>query len=259
MDNSEDQVVEVTDPMVEGDTSDLITQTAPEDQAIMITGNEEISGDFDSSDIDFPRMGVAQSVGPLSEDWVKGDIVIDKDLKIGDIDNPIEFTILSCNKRYVEDLPYGGSEIPRTFNSKEEVYGVGGTVTWSDAPPTFKAVMDCLIAIKHNEKEWVPATDTMKGKFKKVKQSDETHPFIGSDGCYLFAMWRIKGASYKSAAKPINQAAKFFYRKSLMQGTFMLNTVLSTRKDGSTYASAITKKGNPNSEERIKFLKEFTL
>ena len=66
MQNSEEQVEEVIDQMVEGDTSDLITQTAPEDQAIMIQGNEEISGDFDASDIDYPSLGVAQSVGPLS-------------------------------------------------------------------------------------------------------------------------------------------------------------------------------------------------
>ena len=249
--------------LVDEDNADdevsLVVDEAPEAAEIMVTGNVDMEGDFDSSDIDFPKLQVAQAVGPLADEWKKGDIVIDGNFKIGDLKNPVSVTCLTTKKVYIEDLPYGGDEIPRTFKTKEEVFATGGTITWSDGPPTFKAVMDVLVCIQHPGKVWEQTGEAKgEGKWKDEKPTDESFPFDHETGYYLFAEWRIKGASYKSAAKKITQAAKFYYRKQLTQGTFKLSTQLQSRKDGGTYVVANMDKGSANEESFQTWLREFT-
>lgn len=242
------------------DEEALITSEAPESVEIMVTGNSDLQGDYDSNDIDFPKLGVAQAVGPLAEEWKKGDIVIDGDLKVGDLKNPVLIHIIKANKRYVEDLPYGGDEIPRTFNTKEEVFDAGGTITWGDGAPTFKAVMDCLVCIRASGEEWEQTGDT-KGDGKWITRKGDTEasfPFDHDGENFLFATWRIKGASYKTAAKKVTQAAKFYYRESLSQGNFVLTTELVGRRDGGSYVVASLAKGSQNPDELRSWFKEFT-
>lgn len=242
------------------EVSSLVINEAPEDAALMLHGNTDMEGDYDASDIDFPKLQVAQAVGPLADDWKKGDIVIDGNLKVGDLKNPLMITCLKPRKSYVEDLPYGGDEIPRTFSTKEEVFNAGGTITWAEGPPTFKAVMDVLVCLKHPGMTWEQTGETKgEGKWVEEATSSDSFPFPHEDDNYLFAAWRIKGASYKTAAKKITQAAKFYYRKSLAQGTFVLSTVLQSRKDGGTYVVASLDKGMSNTADFQEWLKEFTV
>jgi hypothetical protein len=253
--------------MVDSDNADeevsLVLDQAPEETEIMVTGNEDMEGDFDSSDIDFPKLQVAQAVGPLADDWKKGDIVIDGTLKIGDLKNPLELTCVTTKKLYVEDLPYGGDEIPRTFKTKDEVFNAGGTITWADGPPTYKAIMDVLVCVKHPGKRWEQTGETKgEGKWVDEEPCEDSFPFDHKYGknvdYYLFAEWRIKGASYKTAAKNITKAAKFYYRKKLTQGTFFLTTQLKSRNDGGSYVIANMDKGVANDVELQTWLKEFT-
>ena len=238
----------------------IVTNEAPEDSAIMLAGNSDMQGDYDASDIDFPKLQVAQAVGPLADDWRKGDIVIDGNLKIGDLENPLIITCLKPRKSYVEDLPYGGDEIPRTFTTKEEVFNAGGTITWAEGPPTFKAVMDVLVCVKHPGMVWKQTGKTKgDGEWEDQESSPDSFPFDYNGDHYLFAAWRIKGASYKTAAKKITQAAKFYYRQSLTQGTFVLSTLLQSRQDGGTYVVASLDKGLANTPELQEWLKEFTV
>ena len=217
-------------------TDSEITSETPENNSLALTGNEDIIGDFDQTDLTFPTMSIAQGVGPLADDWDKGDLVIDGEFKI---EAPAELTVLKVNKRFVENIPYGSDEIPRTMNTKEEVLAAGGTTSWDDGPPSFKAVADCLVCIKGPK-----------------KASAVEYPFEFDGTRYLFAMWRIKGARYKHAAKTIVQAAKMYYRGSLREGTFFL-TPTKEVNNGNSYMVAKLVRGEMNDSKFTSWLGEF--
>ncbi len=217
------------------ETNEIVSET-PEESSLALTGNEDIVGDFDSSDLTFPTLSIAQGVGPLADDWEKGDMVIDGEFKL---DSPAELTVLRVNKRFVENIPYGADETPRVLNSKEDVLAAGGTTSWDDGPPSFKAVADCLVCI-HGPS----------------KASQIEFPFELGKNRYLFAMWRIKGASYKHAAKTIIQAAKMYYRNTLREGTFFLNPTKEVN-NGNSYIVAKLVRGSMNDAKFISWLGEF--
>lgn len=183
----------------------------------------EVVGDFDSGDMSFTELKIAQAVGPLSDDYNKGDVVIgdrmDR-LKIGSIgSDPLQITVMKLTKSFVEDVPFGGDEMPRTASSKEEVYAMDGTLTWTtdesgnSVKPTWKPVAEAVIAVKQPEGiddvNWFP-----------YRFMDEDEDVTN----YALAVWNIRGTAYKSAVDPIVSAAKTYMRSGLMYGYFNLST-----------------------------------
>lgn len=230
--------------------SDVVTG-AP--SALSTVTGAGVVGEIDRADVRFPKLQVVQGVGPLSErdEFRKGDIILDGEVRIGGVNDPVEMTVLQIGKQFEEVVPYDGDEIPRIVNTREEVLQLGGTtegerVDGKWVPPTWRSIADALICIK--------CPDSID---KDVR--DVSFPFecpSEKKQKFAFARWVIKGVAYKSAAVEIFSAASMYYRNGLKKGTFMVST--DKRTFGPNVVMVpVVKKGPPNSEEFSSWLSEF--
>lgn len=215
---------------------------APDANEITLVEGED---GFDSSDIAFPKLQIAQGVGPLSDLYPKGSVVLDKEMEIVKMeDGHAEITVLSITKTFEENVPFGGDELPRIARNKEEVLRLGGTTEWSTEdglkiPPSFKPCADALICIKQPE-----------------GVSDEWFPYEFEGTNYTFCTWKIKGMAYGASAVPINTAKRMYYRAGLETGSFLLSTEKRII-NGNTVACPRIQRGKKHSAEFVAWLKEF--
>lgn len=221
-------------------TADII-EGAPTGNMALATSSAGIVGDLDASDIEFPKLGIAQGVGPLSENFRKGAIVLDGEFEISDGSKPVEFTVLRIGKFFEENIPFGEGEIPRIVTPAEQKE-IGGTIVghrgddgW--VQPDWKPMADALICIKGGE----PA---------------EAFPFAHGDDNYAFALWRIKRTAYDKGAKPIFSAGATYYRNGLKNGSFTLTTEKYQFGNNVVHGPKI-KKGKVHDPKFVEWLSEF--
>lgn len=199
-----------------------------------------VSGEFDTSDVTFPKLQIAQGVGPLSDSFDKGAIVLEGEHEIAPMNgDPLEFTVLRINKTFEENIPFGADELPRIASTKKDVLALGGTTEWSNGEaPSFKACADALICIKGTK-------DT------------SLYPYEYNGDNYAFATWKIKGVAYNRAAKPIITAVSMYYREGIRTGSFTLRTEKAVF-NGNTVAVPKVIRANANPEEFVVWLGEFS-
>jgi hypothetical protein len=187
----------------------LATRAAPETQPLA-AGNTEIppigglSGDYQEADFRLPRINIVQSVGPLSEDFDPGTVVLNKDLIILPAaedpkvwSDPLNVTVLNAKKQFQESVEYGSDEMPATVETLDEVIERGGWLDWrNDEKPPWRPILTALLLIE------APTADLA-----------EEFSIQGPDGnAYELALWTMKGTSYSRAGKAINTAARFALR-----------------------------------------------
>ena len=122
----------------------------------MVAGNG-ITGDLDASDISFPRLQIVQGMGNLSENFKKGEIVLDGKSLISDGPTPIEFTVCRIGKQFEENVDWDSGEIPRIV-TKSEAVELGGSFEWGNngEKPNWLPIADALICIKGGDPEIFP-------------------------------------------------------------------------------------------------------
>lgn len=230
--------------------SDIVTG-AP--SALSTVSGAGVVGEIDRADVRFPKLQIVQGVGPLSEreEFRKGDIILDGEIKIGGTSEPVEFTVLQIGKQFEEVVPYDGDEIPRVVNTKEEVLQLGGTtegerIDGKWVSPTWRAIADALICIKCPD---IVDKESANVSFPFEAPSDKKNR-------YAFARWVIKGVAYKSAAVEIFSAASMYYREGLKKGSFKVHTEKRTFGPNAVMVPVI-RKGDRNTEEFSSWLSEF--
>ena len=197
-------------------------------------------GDFDASDISFPKLQIAQGVGALSETFKKGTIVLDGEFDISDGTSDVEITVCRIGKMFEENIEWDSGEIPRIFNSKAEVLEADpeATFVWADGTPaSWKPIADALVCIKGED--------------------PTNFPFEFDGNNYAFAIWRIKGTAYKHAAVPIFTAAKMYYRDGINVGSFMLTTQKVKAGNNVVHAPKL-RKGSRHDKKFVEWLKDFS-
>ena len=229
------------DEKVKNEKTDLENLVSDADE-ITLSQNDD---GFDASDIAFPKLQIAQGVGPLSDLFPKGSVVLDKEMEICKMEaGNVEITVLNIVKTFEENVPFGGDELPRIARNKEEVLRLNGTTDWSTEdglkiPPSFKPCADALICIKQPE-----------------GVNDEWFPYEFEGVNYTFCTWKIKGMAYSASAVPINTAKRMYYRAGLEKGSFLLSTE-KRLINGNTVACPRIQRGKKHSSEFTAWLKEF--
>ena len=139
----EAEVIDVTPELMET----VVTAPAVETTAITVAEPApsfalgQTVGHIEASDFHRPRLELSQSVGPLMDlGFPPGQVVIAQEEAIWAEGYPaLEVTFLAGQKRFVEDVPYGGDQKPRFFDSPEEVKAAGLWTTWQndEKPPVY--------------------------------------------------------------------------------------------------------------------------
>jgi len=173
------------------------------------TGSEQpaigaLAGDFGEEDFRLPRINVVQSVGPMSEDFDPGAIVLNKDIIVLPASSdpkvwsdPLNITILNAKKQFQESLPYDSDEMPDTVDTLEEVHERGGWLDWrNDEKPPWRPMLTALVLIE-------APTEELADEFS-IQGTD--------DKAYELALWTMKGSAYSRAGKAINTSARFALR-----------------------------------------------
>lgn len=179
-----------------------ITAPAAQPQAL-----GTITGDIGADDIVIPRMNITQGVGPLAELFNPGTIILNKEIELSPGSTPVELTVLSARKQFVENIEYGTDETPAVYNTLEEVKAAGGTIEWvNDQKPSFVPVLHVQVLLKAPE------------------GLDYAMPLSFGGAAYGLAVWTLRGVAYTRAGKNILTAAKFSLRDGLFHGKWELTT-----------------------------------
>ena len=233
-----------TEEIVSAAGEDIVVGGSP--YAMVPQEASGVTGDFDLTDITFPKLQLVHGIGPLSDDFAKGGIVLDGETLISDGETAVDLTVIKVAKMFEENIPFETGEIPRIVATKTELLELGGTTEYGEkdektgksAAPSWKPIADALICIKG----------------PKDDQTNFPYEYKGDN--YAFAMWRIKNSAYKRAAKPIFTAASMYYRRGLRTGSFILTTEKAVFGQNTVVVPKLVK-GELHPEEFVAWLGEF--
>lgn len=196
-----------------------------------------IVGEVGKEDIVIPRLNIVQGVGALAETHTMGQIVYDKSVVLSDGNAPVELTVMSARKQFVENLPFGNDgPAPMVYDTLEEVKAAGGTIEWiGNQKPSFVPVLHVQVLIK------APAG------------ADGAFPIEYQGQPYGIALWTIRGVAYPRAAKAILTAARFSLAKGIHHGKWVLTSRREKFGRNSVYVPQLTLQGK-HDEEFVKFV-----
>jgi len=199
--------------------------------------------------IQIPGLFITQKVGKLAEVHDPGDVIHkagDLTLRLHRPDNekkgvkgtpPLEIIVLGLptNDSYSEKVEggFGG----RFFRSKEEVIAAGGVLDYATAKatgkPQFESVATALVLVRK--------PDDVKDDSSFSEEIDGVK--------YALCLWRMKGGSYTSGAKPLRTAKTIGILKGKdKKWSDVKWSLTTTLKDYSTGNSAWVPVIKPNVE-----------
>lgn len=193
-----------------------------------------VSGQVSQNDIVHPSLNIVHPVGPLSEEFTPGQVVIDRQFVVAEPEKPVNLTFLAFRKFFLENVPYGGDAQAREFNSEEDLKAAGLHTNWVDntKPPAGPAG-DALIAVESTSE-------------------NPLFPFTFGGKHYAIVKWRMTGGSYNRAGKLVLTASQWNLKDGLHNGSW----ALSTRRDkvGANFVwLPVLKAGPRNSKELADF------
>jgi hypothetical protein len=209
-------------------------------KSIMSVGLGQSSGQMSASDFAFPKLKLAQGVGPLRDaGFDPGQLVLNDAVVIGGEEYAdVELTILKYVKQFVENLPYGSDEFPRIWATEEEAQAEGMNTEWgpNGEKPDVLPQLVCMVLIKCPE---------------GVDPAD--FPIEHESGLYAMAEWRISGTAYV-LTKVITGAQRTRLKNGLHTGSFLVGVRKVTGKF--TYHVPTLAPGSMHDEDFIQFLVE---
>lgn len=173
-----------------------------------VRGSNGVEGEIGRGDINLPRMALVQGVGPLSEHFKPGQLVLNKETVLTDGEKAVVVTVLKVSKSYLQNLPYDeNGPAPQRVGTLAEVKARGGTIEYADDEPP----------------SWVPVADTLV--LLESLTDDPSFPFEHGGKFYAAAMWTLRKSAYTRAAKSIFTASEFALRNQpLAVGKWSLTT-----------------------------------
>lgn len=167
-----------------------------------------VEGEFLSEDFVIPKLHLVQAVGPLSEKFTPGQFVYNKEEILSDGAAPVSLTVLRIKKQYQENLAYGGDQLPRMFDTLEEVKAAGGWIDWrNNERPPFSPILNALVLIRSPFDGETPL-----------------FPYEHAGAAYGLALWTLRGVGFTRAGKTIITASQFALKDGLHTGSWALTS-----------------------------------
>jgi len=218
-----------------------------------VSGAEGISGSIDRSDVSIPQLKLVQSIGPLSEIFEPGLLVINNEAPITDEPNkdnptPLSITIIGLQKQFEENLEWGSDDRPRVFDTEAEVAEAGGHLNWAKGPkgklikPPFSPVASILVAVKAPDVE----DEGILSHFPYEFNCGKDKALAQYNGFYTVVVFRAKGAGYTRMAKPIITAATMsdLKTKGLISGAWAMGARREKLGENLVYVPVIKRIGS---------------
>lgn len=203
------------------------------------------------SDMKLPSMKVAAKVGPLSDKFTAGHIVIDGTAAISDGKTAIEFTVLAARRKWIEDKPYKANPQPEDMAnivySEQEVWNLGGTTEWSkdedgnSVRPTYNEALDLTILLKNPAGSGVDPSPFF--------------PFQHEDtgDTYAVVTYSLTNTAWRKCAHKFFTAYGMHLRQNWLKGGFEMTTG-STTVSGNPVVVPEIRYGQMHSEDFIEWI-----
>ena len=183
--------------------------------------NEDLTGDYEQSDLLIPTIRQVQKTGELAELHAPGSWVLNQEQLLSDGSTPLNLTVLTFRKYFSENIEWGDDKQPRIAASIAEVQEMGGTTEWiDDEPPSFLAVGE--------------ATVLVEGK------NEALFPFEFEDARYALARWTMRNSAFKRAGRRIITEARIGLKDGLQWGKWELNTSKAEYKGNKWFVPVLT-------------------
>ena len=218
-----------------------------------MSGMSGIEGDFDRGDLVIPYLNIVGKTGKLSDDFVPGNILFNRETVLSDGKKPIIITPLSLKKIWVEDLDFDSAVTPRKFEKLEEAVAEGYS---SDYEATKKVVPQAtvlmLVPIDRDFASFEAPTSLHECIKEQTKRVFNGEPMFG----FARALYICQGSAYNAVAKPLITAGYSGHlRAGLHHGGFALTTHLKSYKTNSWWAPKLASAGK-HSPEFIKWIED---
>jgi hypothetical protein len=185
----------------DNDTGNAVAVAEPTNTIVI--ANEDLTGDFERSDILIPTIRLVQKTGELAELHTPGSWVLNQEELLSDGSTPLNLTVLNFRKFFSENIPFGGDEQPRIAANLKEVLALGGTTEWQDNnPPSFVPVGE--------------ATVLVEGKNEAI------FPHAFEDSRHAIARWTMRKTAFTRAARKIITEAHLSLKDGLQWGSWEL-------------------------------------
>ena len=202
----------------------------------------QVEGSVDRGDLIIPRLSIVHGVGPLSEVFDAGDLVLNRDTLLVAKEEPISLTVLSIKKTYEERLAYDANgPRPKAWDSREELVADGLHTEWkNNEPPPVREVAAILCLIEKPE-----GIESLSFNI----EHDNKH--------YGVAVWTVRGTAYTRAAKKVFSASAIELAGSgLLAGRWTLYTKRDQIGGNFVFVPYLTLEDEKNSQEFIRTVTE---
>lgn len=233
---------EVSVSSVEQPDEGLIVQEADRGE-LAITDQQlndaGLAGDFDQSDINLPRINlVAKTSALVDEGFTPGAVVLNKEATLTLKDKPLRVIVTAMVKQFQEDVEWGAEDLPKVFNTEEEVYEAGYSLDWG-SPNMCRPIAHITMLI-----------EAPKGL---DEDGLELFPYENEGKHYAMAIYTASKSAYKPTAKEIATYATFAKGQGVWTTAWNFTSKLRTEGDVSWFTPSMKRAGRLEADE-LKFI-----
>jgi|3_EtaG_2_1085321.scaffolds.fasta_scaffold00570_17 hypothetical protein len=178
----------------------------------IVIANEDLSGDFEQSDLLIPTIRQVQKTGELAELHAPGSWVLNQEELLSDGVTPIHLTVLTFRKFFAENIPFGDDKQARIAATLAEVREMDGTTEWiNDEQPSFIPVGEATLLVEGKNEALFPFvyddTDSDAPEFR-----------------FALARWTMRKTAFARAGRKIITEARIGLQDGLQWGKWELST-----------------------------------
>lgn len=231
--------LEINEGMTNGNAADILGDepgTALAVRGSVALNLGQVDGHIDHSDLEFPRLTIAQAVGDVGAEFDQGTLVLGDvqltswDKKEGTKD-VVKMVVISARKYFRDRLPYDkNGPRPAIYADEKEVAAAGKTLDWAGSQanriaPSAEPVLECPVLI-------VKPDNVVSGRFGLE---------IEGLGPCAVGMWTLTRTGYTRAAKRILTARAIdFAQSNLIYGLWGLTVKQDTINGNRVFVPALS-------------------